>query len=113
MTPVKRRNVQEAFVGEPTNDPEEPLEHYADGDDAIDVTVRGGKVMLVTPSGTPDHEAFEQYSFVGGEIELEDGRVLSFEIQDGAVGAQATFKSGNERDRGAGLSTLPDVPGGV
>ena len=80
---------------------------------AGDVDVRGGKVMLVTPSGTPDDEAFQKFSFVGGEIELEDGRVLSFEIQDGAVGAQATFKNGDEVDRGAGLSSIPDVPGGV
>jgi hypothetical protein len=110
---VKRRNVQEAFVGEPTSNPTEHLDNYADGDDAVDVGVRGGKVMLVVPAGTPDDDVFQQHTFLGGELELEDGRVLSFEIQDGAVGAQATVKSNDERDRGAGLSSLPDVPGGV
>ena len=39
--------------------------------------------------------------------------MLSFEIQDGAVGAQASIKAAGERDRGVGLSSIPDVPGGV
>jgi hypothetical protein len=110
---VKRRNVQEAFVGEPTGNPTEHLDHYAEGDDAVDLRVRGGKVMLVAPADTPDREVFDRRTFLGGELELEDGRVLSFEIEDGAVGAQATIKSGDERDRGVGLSSIPDVPGGV
>jgi hypothetical protein len=110
---VKRRNVQEAFVGEPTGDPTEHLDHYAEGDEAVDVEVRGGKVMLVVPAGTPDPDVFERHTYLGGELELEDGRVLSFEIQDGAVGAQASIKAAGERDRGAGLSSIPDVPGGV
>ena len=110
---MKRRNIQEAFVGEPTGDPTEHLEHYAEGDEAVDVEVRGGKVMLVVPSGTPDPDVFEHHTYLGGELELEDGRVLSFEIQDGAVGAQASIKAAGERDRGAGLSSIPDVPGGV
>jgi hypothetical protein len=44
---------------------------------------------------------------------LEDGRVLSFQIQDGAVGAQANILQRDESDRGVGLSSIPDVPGGV
>ena len=75
--------------------------------------MRGGKVMMLVPSGTPDGDVFERRTYLGGELQLEDGRVLSFEIQDGAVGAQATLKSANERDRGVGLSSIPDVPGGV
>jgi hypothetical protein len=110
---VKRRNVQEAFVGEPTGNPMESLDNYADGDEAVDVAVRGGKVQLVVPAGTPDGDVFEHHSFLGGELELEDGRVLSFQIQDGAVGAQVTVRGDDERDRGAGLSSIPDVPGGV
>jgi hypothetical protein len=110
---MKRRNVQEAFVGEPTADPQEPLEHYAEGDDAVDIEVRGGKVQLVVPAGTPDDEIFEAQTVLGGELELEDGRVLSFVIQDGAVGAQASVHSANDSGRGVGLSSIPDVPGGV
>ena len=110
---VKRRNVQEAFVGEPTGDPTQSLDNYADGDEAVDIAVHGGKVQLVVPAGTPDDKIFDAQRFLGGELELEDGRVLSFQIQDGAVGAQAAVHSNDERDRGVGLSSIPDVPGGV
>jgi hypothetical protein len=110
---MKRRNVQEAFVGEPTADPQEPLDHYADGDEAVDIEVRGGKVQLVVPAGTADGDVYDNHTFVGGELELEDGRVLSFQIQDGAVGAQVALIAGDQNDRGSGLSSIPDVPGGV
>jgi hypothetical protein len=110
---VKRRNVQEAFVGEPTGDPNQSLDNYAEGDEAVDIEVRGGKVQLVVPAGTPDEKLFDAHTFLGGELELEDGRVLSFQIQDGAVGAQASVLAGDERERGVGLSSIPDVPSGV
>jgi hypothetical protein len=110
---VKRRNVQEAFVGEPTSDPTQSLDNYAEGDEAVDIEVRGGKIQMVVPAGTPDGDVFEAHTFLGGELELEDGRVLSFQIQDGAVGAQASVNAANARDRGVGLSSIPDVPGGV
>jgi hypothetical protein len=110
---VKRRNVQEAFVGEPTGDPNQSLDNYAEGDEAVDIGVRGGKVQVLVPAGTPDDAVFEAQTFLGGELELEDGRVLSFQIQDGAVGAQVAIHTGPERDRGVGLSSIPDVPSGV
>src|ERR687883_578731 len=110
---MKRRNVQEAFVGEPTGDPTQSLDNYAEGDEAVDIDVRGGKVQLVVPAGTPDDQIFEAQTFLGGELQLEDGRILSFQIQDGAVGAQARVRPADEVDRGAGLSSIPDVPGGV
>src|SRR3954468_8350327 len=111
-SPVKRRNVQEAFVGEPTGDPTQSLDNYADGDEAVDIDVRGGKVQLLVPAGTPDDDVFESHSFLGGELVLEDGRVLSFQIQDGAVGAQAAVHASREQDSGTDLSSIPDVPGG-
>jgi hypothetical protein len=110
---VKRRNVQEAFVGEPTGDPTQSLDNYAEGDEAVDVEVRGGKVQLVVPAGTPDSQVFEAQRRIGGELVLEDGRVLSFAIEEGAVGAQANIVEQPDVDRGAGLSSIPDVPGGV
>ena len=110
---MKRRNVQEAFVGEPTSDPTQSLDNYADGDEAVDIAVRGGKVQMVVPAGTPAGQVFDAHTFLGGELELEDGRVLSFQIQDGAVGAQASVHDADESDRGVGLSSIPDVPGGV
>lgn len=116
MAGVKRRNVQEAFVGEPTGDSTHALDNYADGDEAVDIAVRGGKVQMVVPAGTPDGEVFEHHAFLGGELELEDGRVLSFQIQDGAVGAQASIlprDSGGKAERSEGLSSIPDVPSGA
>jgi hypothetical protein len=113
LADVKRRNVQEAFVGEPTGDPSEALDNYADGDEAVDIEVRGGKVQLVVLAGTADDDVFDAHTFLGGELQLEDGRVLSFQIQDGAVGAQAALIDNQEVDRGVGLSSIPDVPGGV
>jgi hypothetical protein len=110
---VKRRNVQEAFVGEPTGDPNQSLDNYAEGDEAVDIGVRGGKVQVLVPAGTPDDAVFEAQTFLGGELELEDGRVLSFQIQGGAVGAQVAIHTEPERDRGVGLSSIPDVPSGV
>lgn len=110
---MKRRNIQEAFVGEPTGDPTQSMDNYADGDEAVDIPVRGGKVQMVVPAGTPDGEVFENHSFLGGELELEDGRVLSFQIQDGAVGAQASVTREHQNSRNEGLSSIPDVPGGA
>jgi len=100
-------------VGEPTGDPTQSLDNYAEGDEAVDIGVRGGKVQLLVPAGTPDGDVFDAQTFLGGELELEDGRVLSFQIQGGAIGAQAAVHSGEEQDRGVGLSSIPDVPGGV
>jgi hypothetical protein len=110
---VKRRNVQEAFVGEPTGDPNQSLDNYADGDEAVDIAVRGGKVQLVVPAGTPDDDVFEAQRHLGGELVLEDGRVLTFAIEDGAIGAQANVIERRDTERGVGLSSIPDVPGGV
>jgi hypothetical protein len=39
--------------------------------------------------------------------------VLSFQIQDGAIGAQAAVRADEGHHRGVGLSSIPDVPGGV
>jgi hypothetical protein len=110
---VKRRNVQEAFVGEPTGDPTQSLDNYAEGDDAVDIAVRGGKVQLLVPAGTPDDAVFESQTFLGGELVLEDGRVLSFQIQAEAVGAQVAVHAAGEQPSVADLSSIPDVPGGV
>ena len=57
---------------------------------------------------------FEQASTVGGELVLENGQRLSFEIKDGATGALfSTTPVGDQRDTHPGLSSLPHVPGGV
>ena len=49
--------------------------------------MRGGEIVLVLPAGTPETRAVEAASIMRGSLRLETGRVLTFEIHDGAVGA--------------------------
>lgn len=115
---MKRRNVQQAFVGEP--DPsQEGLAVQGEGEDAVEFDVRQGRVMVTVPAATPDDQVLTNQGYLSGEMTLEDGRTLTFEIQDGAVGAQWNVlegqptKSADQPTReGVGLSTL-EPPGGV
>ena len=112
---MKRRNVQQAFVGEGGQD---ALAEGNDGDDAVEFDLRGGHIMLIAAATTPDDQALGHQGYLTGELILEDGHRLRFEIQDGAVGAQwnihaaATVQSTDELAGHAGLSTL-EPPGGV
>jgi hypothetical protein len=113
---MKRRNVQMAFVGEGVTAPNDntAIDQLVDGDEAVDVDVRGGKLMVVVPAGTPDDRIFEAARNLGGELVLENGLRFSFTLESEAVGAQfsATEVQQNDNDS-AGLSTLPDVPSGT
>jgi hypothetical protein len=115
---MKRRNVQQAFIGEP-NPNQEGLAVQSEGEDAVEIDLRGGRVMVTIPAATPDDQVLQHQGYLSGELQLEDGRTLSFEIQDGAVGAQwnvldeQKIKQADEPTReGVGLSTL-EPPGGV
>jgi hypothetical protein len=110
---MKRRNVQQAFVGEP-NPNQEGLAAEHQGDDAVEFQTRGGRLILTVPAETPDDRVLEHQGYLSGELLLEDGRVLSFEIQEGAVGAQWNLKPSAEpeAESGTGLSTL-EPPGGL
>jgi hypothetical protein len=111
---VKRRNVQMAFVGDGYSPSDMDPTTMVDGDEAVEIDVTGGKLMVVVPAGTQDERLFEKLSVLGGELLLENGLVLSFEIKDGAVGAQfSATPVGKREDDHAGLSALPDVPGGA
>lgn len=111
---MKRRNVQMAFVGEGVNTSDMTAENMAEGDEAVDVEVRGGKLMVVVPAGTPDDQIFDAAANLGGELELENGLRFSFTIEGAAVGAQFAATRDKEReDTHEGLSSLPDVPSGV
>jgi len=111
---MKRRNVQMAFVGEGMPNSEADAENLVEGDEAVDIEVTGGKLMIVVPATTPDEEIFDKASTLGGELVLENGLRLSFEINDAAVGAQFSATSDvNQPDTHEGLSSLPNVPGGV
>jgi hypothetical protein len=107
---MKRRNVQQAFVGEP-NPNQEGLAAEHEGDDAIELQTRGGRLVVTVPAATPDDQVLEHQGYLSGELTLEDGRVLSFEIQDGAVGAQWNIRE-TASEGSAGLSTI-EPPGGV
>jgi hypothetical protein len=111
---MKRRNVQMAFVGEGYSSSDLDPATLVDGDEAVDIEVRRGKLMVVVPAATPDDRLFEHVSVLGGELTLENGMVMSFEIKDGATGAQfSATPDGKREDDHAGLSALPDVPGGA
>jgi len=77
---MRRVNIEAAFLGEggvsDTGDEE-----------GLALSVRGGEIVLVLPAGTPETRAVEAASTVRGSLRLENGRVMTFEIHDGAVGA--------------------------
>ncbi len=110
---MKRRNVQMAFVGEGPTSGDDDVENLVAGDEAIDIEVTGGKLMVVVPAATPDEQIFDSVSNLGGELILENGVRLSFEIKPEAVGAQFSATKQTEEDSHEGLSSLPDVPGGA
>lgn len=112
---MKRRNVQLAFVGEggtAAND-DVAIDQMVDGDEAVDVEVRGGKLMLVVPAGTPDERIFDAATNLGGELVLENGLRFSFTVEEAAVGAQYSVTREQQDDDHVGLSSIPDVPGGA
>ena len=110
---MKRRNVQAAFVGEGLNSPDDDIDHLVEGDEAVDIEIKSGKLMVTVPAGTPDARIFDSPNTVGGELVLENGLRFTFEIQDGATGAQFSAVEQTEEDTHGGLSSLPEVPGGA
>jgi hypothetical protein len=108
---VKRRNVQQAFVGEP--DPnQESIDAVSNGEDAVELEIRGGRLVTTVDHETPDDKVLEHHGYLSGELILEDGRHLTFEIHDGAQGAQWTVSDGRPQESFVGLSVLEN-PGGV
>jgi hypothetical protein len=109
---MKRQNVQDAFAGE-GNPHQEGVRVAATGDEAVELNVVSGRVLVIVPAGTPDDEIFEAQDRVLGELTLEDGTVLSFTIEDGSTGAQigTTRRTANTREMAhhEGLSSL-NVP---
>jgi CBS domain-containing protein len=101
---MRRVNIQAAFVGEGGDS------DHGD-DEGVALSVRGGEVIVVVPAGTSDDRLVASASTVRGSLRLETGRVLSFEIQDGAVGAffedePAALFNRREATPADGLSTL-------
>jgi CBS domain-containing protein len=82
---VKRVNIKDAFVGEPASS-QEGVE-AEDSDEAVVLAVRGGEVVAVVPSGTPEEGVVGAASLIRGALRLENERVLTFEIHEGASSA--------------------------
>lgn len=81
-----RRNMRLSFVGEPC--PESEGRSVTDpGNDEVELSVKGGRVVFVVPSETPDDQVTENPSFTIGELELENGMVLTFWVCGSATGA--------------------------
>jgi CBS domain-containing protein len=107
---MRRVNIQAAFVGEP--DAEQEGLAAEPSDEAVCLTIRGGEVLIVVPEGTSDDGVLDAAGTIRGTLHLENERVLTFEIQDGAVGAffeheAATLHDRQEAQGGVGLFSLP------
>lgn len=113
---MRRRNVQDAFVGEGTgaHDTGE-LPSLEELDDAVEYEIKEGTTMLVVPHGTPDEDVFENYTRIGFNITLEDGTMLSITIEEGSEGVTISKRSSEspEPDEHFGLSALKNVPGAI
>jgi hypothetical protein len=111
---MKRRNVQMAFIGEGVSSADTVAEQLVEGDEAVDIEVLGGKLMIVVPAGTSDDLLFDAARNLGGELELENGLRFSFTLEEAAIGAQfAATRERQREDTHEGLSSLPDVPSGT
>ena len=109
---MKRVNIENAFVGEPASGRAD-LE-TENSDEAIVLAVRGGEVIAVVPSGTPDEGAVGAAGVIRGALRLENERVLTFEIHEGASGAffedESALLHGRRQESGAvGLSAIGGV----
>jgi CBS domain-containing protein len=105
---MRRVNIQAAFLGEGG-------ESDTGDEEGLALSVRGGEIVLVLPAGTSEDHAVQAASTLRGSLRLETGRVLTFEIQDGAVGAFFEDESAELFDRrentpGDGLSSVSTKP---
>src|ERR1700682_4228038 len=90
---MRRVNIQAAFLGEGGDSD-------TGDEEGLALSVRGGEVVLVLPAGTSEDHAVQSASTLRGSLRLETGRVLTFEINDGAVGAFFEDESAQLFDRG-------------
>jgi CBS domain-containing protein len=105
---MRRVNIQAAFLGEGGDSD-------TGDDEGLALAVRGGEVVLVLPAGTSEDRAVQAASTLRGSLRLETGRVLTFEIHDGAVGAffedePAELFDRREQTPGDGLSSVSTTP---
>ncbi len=105
---MRRVNIQAAFLGEGGDSD-------TGDEEGLALSVRGGEVVLVLPAGTSEEKAVHAASMLRGSLRLESGRVLTFEIHDGAVGAffedePAELFDRREESPADGLSSVSTKP---
>src|SRR5438094_6276002 len=105
---MRRVNIQAAFLGEGGDSD-------TGDEEGLALSVRGGEIVLVLPAGTSEDHAVQSASTVRGSLRLETGRVLTFEIHDGAVGAffedePAELFDRREESPADGLSSVSTKP---
>jgi CBS domain-containing protein len=105
---MKRLNIKDAFVGEPSGLDDGSEES---GDEAVVLSVRGGEVVVVVSPGTADDRLLDGPSIIRGALRLENEQVLSFEIFDGATGAffeheSAALHRRRQESGSVGLSSI-------
>jgi len=92
---MKRWNLREAFIGEPSLEGENARRREA-GYDAVELEVRRGKVTLVIPASAPDDSVFQPRTFAHPstwELQLEGGWVVTFHLPEGVIEASVHLRS--------------------
>ena len=101
---MKRINIKQAFVGEPNPDQEGIAAEASD--EQVQYGVKSGTFSLVVHSNVPDDQVFSNYGTISGELMLDDGTTVSFEIPDGVDGVTFMFNSsGVQMEPDMGMST--------
>ncbi|MDP8923456.1 MAG: CBS domain-containing protein [Chloroflexota bacterium] len=109
---MKRVNIEDAFVGEPTSS--QAAGDGQESDEAVVLAVRGGEVVAVVPAGTPEEGVIGVAGVIRGALRLENERVLTFEIHEGASGAffedeSAQLHRRRQESGAVGLSTIAGI----
>jgi hypothetical protein len=76
---MKHSNMQQAFVGEDDRSSSN-FSTEREGNEQIVLNVTGGTISLVVDGQVPDEEVFESFTHIQGEIALEGGKVLRFQV---------------------------------
>lgn len=75
---MRRVNIKDAFVGKQTSTSDAAVEGQ---DEAVILSIRGGELIAVAPTGTAEDEVVSTATLVHGTLRLENDRVLTFEIR--------------------------------
>lgn len=106
---MKRINIKQAFVGEPNPDQEGIAAESSD--EQVQYEVKSGTFSLVIASNVPDDQVFDNYGTISGELLLDDGTTVSFEIPDGVDGVTFMFSGPsvqNQPDMGMSTATATE-----